>query len=157
MPRGIVLLHFSHIPARRETSLRRFVYLHTRSTRRTHLSTSCKFWRQIFGTEPLCLFIIRARSRIVRGNKNNAMTPPRTPHFYWQIPGPRTPHFYWQIPGPRQSGQMPAQRGVGFASCSYVVWASLLRGKPIPSRAGICPFYHIVHNYHPQQEDRGLL
>ena len=38
---------------------------------------------------------------------------------------------------------MPALHGVGFASCFYVVWASLLRGKPIPCGAGICPFYHV--------------
>ena len=85
-----------------------------------------------------------------------SMSPsPQGAHPTW------TPHFYRQMPGPRRNGQMPALRGVGVASCFYVVWASLLCWKPKPRRAGICPFYHIgtasaaVYKCHPKQEDRG--
>ena len=66
---------------------------------------------------------------------------------------PPTPHFCRQMPGPRWSGQIPALCGVGFASGFYVVWASLLRGKPtphrgrhlliLPRRAGICRLLHL--------------
>ncbi len=54
--------HFSHVPAHRETFPEAFLIFHIRSTRRTHLSTSWKFWRQPFGTKPLFLFAIWARS-----------------------------------------------------------------------------------------------